>query len=97
MAEVEKFNDSSVLMLLKHAERHLKNDSNKDIIEKKSDLNYSILIDRNGLTPRQFYKKIKVISMAGERKEKPMQLHAAVGSSRSRNRSAIIPELQKKI
>lgn len=35
MAEVEKFNDSSVLMLLKHAERHLKNDSNKDIIEKK--------------------------------------------------------------
>lgn len=59
MAEVEKFTDSGVMMLLKHSDRQLKNDSNTDIVSTKSDLNYSIKIERNGLTPRQFYKEIK--------------------------------------
>lgn len=59
MAEVEKIKDAGVMMLLKHAERQLKNDSNQDIVEEKSDLNYSIPIDRHGLSTREFYKKIK--------------------------------------
>lgn len=58
MAEVEKFNDDGVMMLLKHSDRQLKNDSNKDIIESKKDLNYSIAMDTNGLTPREYYKEI---------------------------------------
>ena len=58
MAEVEKFNDDGVMMLLKHSDRQLKNDSNKDIIESKKGLNYSIAMDTNGLTPREYYKEI---------------------------------------
>lgn len=59
MAEVEKFNDSGVMMLLKHSDRQLKNDSNKDINQEKSDLNYSIGLKRQELTPKQLYKKMK--------------------------------------
>lgn len=59
MAELEKFTDDGVMMLLKHSDRHLKNDSNKDIVEEKKDLNYSIEMERNGLSPREFYKQIK--------------------------------------
>lgn len=59
MAELEKFTDDGVMMLLKHSDRQLKNDSNKDIVEDKKDLNYSIGMDRNGLSPREYYKQIK--------------------------------------
>lgn len=59
LAEVEKFNDSGVMMLLKHSDRLLKNDSNKDIIQEKSDLNYSIGLQRQEHNPKQLYKKMK--------------------------------------
>lgn len=59
MAELEKFTDDGVMMLLKHSDRQLKNDSNKDIVEDKKDLNYSISMERDGLSPREFYKQIK--------------------------------------
>ena len=59
MAELEKFTDDGVMMLLKHSDRQLKNDANKDIVEEKKDLNYSIPMERNGLSPREFYKQIK--------------------------------------
>lgn len=58
MAEVEKFTDEGVMMLLKHAERQLKNDSNKDIVTDKSHLNYSVEQDLGGLSPREFYAQI---------------------------------------
>lgn len=58
MAELEKFTDDAVGMLLKHVKRFLKNDSNKDIVEQKKDLNYAIPLDLNGLSNQQFYKKI---------------------------------------
>lgn len=38
MAEVEKFTDDSVDMLLRHAERQLKNDANKNIVAEKKTL-----------------------------------------------------------
>lgn len=59
MAQVEKYNDSGVMMLLKHSNRQLKNDANKDIVKEKSDLNYSIKMEYNGLTPKQLYQQIK--------------------------------------
>lgn len=59
MAALEKFTDASVMMLLKHCERQLKNDSNKEIVTEKKDLNYSFDIERGGLSPKQFYKSIK--------------------------------------
>ena len=59
MAELEKFTDDGVMMLLKHSDRQLKNDSNKDIVEEKKDLNYSISMERDGLSPREYYKQIK--------------------------------------
>ena len=58
MAEVEKFTDDGVMMLLKHSDRQLKNDSNKDILEKRKDLNYSIPVQTEGLTAREFYQKL---------------------------------------
>ena len=60
MAELEKFTDDGVMMLLKHSDRQLKNDSNKDIVEEKKDLNYSISMERNGLSPREYYKQIPI-------------------------------------
>lgn len=56
MAELEKYTDDSVMMLLKHVDRQLKNDANKDIVQLKSGLNYSI-----GITcpPKERYKQIK--------------------------------------
>lgn len=56
MAELEKYTDDSVMMLLKHVDRQLKNDANKDIVQLKSSLNYSI-----GITcpPKERYKQIK--------------------------------------
>lgn len=59
MAELEKYTDGGVMMLLKHSDRQIKNDSNKDIVEERKDLNYSIDMERNGLSPRDFYKQIK--------------------------------------
>lgn len=59
MAEVEKFTDSSIIMLLKHSERKLKNDSNKDIIDEKSELNYSLpLYHSGGLTDIEYYRQM---------------------------------------
>ena len=37
MADVEKFTDDGVDMLLKHSERQIKNDANKDIVKNKQD------------------------------------------------------------
>ena len=56
MAELEKYTEDSVMMLLKHVDRQLKNDANKDIVQLKSRLNYSI-----GITcpPKERYKQIK--------------------------------------
>ena len=59
MASIEKYTDDAVMMLLKHSQRELKNDSNKDIVEEKKDLNYSIPIEKNGLTPKQYYMQLK--------------------------------------
>ena len=59
MAELEKFTDASVTKLLKHSERQLKNDPNKDIVAAKKDLNYSIVLDRNGLSAEEYYNQIK--------------------------------------
>ena len=58
MAEVEKHTDGAMIMLMKHNERQLTNDSNKDIITKRTQLNYSIPLDHGGLTDRDYYKKI---------------------------------------
>lgn len=59
MAEVEKFTDSSIIMLLKHSNRKLKNDANKDITEAKSDMNYSLSLSHpGGLTDINYYKQM---------------------------------------
>lgn len=58
MANIEKYTDDAIMMLLKHANRQLKNDANKEIITAKSDLNYAIKLDYNGLTSKAFYKQI---------------------------------------
>ena len=58
MAEVEKHTDGAMIMLMKHNERQLTNDSNKDIITERTQLNYSIPLDHGGLTDRDYYKKI---------------------------------------
>ena len=58
MAELEKFTDDGVMMLLKHSDRQLKNDSNKDIVEEKKDLNYSVSMEHDGLSTREYYKQI---------------------------------------
>ena len=58
MAEVEKHTDRAMIMLMKHDERQLTNDSNKDIITERTQLNYSLPLDHGGLTDREYYKKI---------------------------------------
>ena len=58
MAEVEKFTDGAIVTLMKHNERTLKNDSNKDIIKERTELNYSIPLDHGGRTDRQYYKSL---------------------------------------
>lgn len=58
IAELEKFNNSGIEMLLKHNERKLKNDSNKEIIPAKSKLNYSVEIDRNGMSAKEYYRQM---------------------------------------
>ena len=58
MAEVEKHTTDAMIMIMKHNERELKNDSNKDIIQERSHLNYSIPLDHGGLTDRAYFKKI---------------------------------------
>lgn len=58
MAELEKFTDSSIVMLLKHNERKLKNDSNKEINSSRSGLNYSIPCNTTGLSDLDYYKQI---------------------------------------
>lgn len=58
MAQIEKFHNKDILMLLKHSERQLKNDSNKQINESKKELNYSIPIDTNNLSPRDYYRQL---------------------------------------
>ena len=58
MAEVEKFTDGAIVTLMKHNERTLKNDSNKEIVEERTKLNYSIPLDHGGLTDRKYYKKL---------------------------------------
>ena len=59
MADLEKYTNEAVMMLLKHADRQLKNDANLDIREEKKDLNYAINIEKNGLSHKQFYKQLK--------------------------------------
>ena len=58
MANCEKFNDDAMLMVLKHATRQLKNDSNKDIDDERSCMNYSIKLDHNGLSDMEYYQKL---------------------------------------
>ena len=58
MADLEKFTDDAIVMLLKHDERELKNDSNTDIVPTKSDLNYSIPCNTQGLSDRAYYKQL---------------------------------------
>lgn len=58
MADVEKFTDDGVDMLLKHSERQIKNDANKDIVKNKQDLNYSVPINTNGMSPKEYYKEL---------------------------------------
>lgn len=58
VAEIEKHNDESMMMLLKHSDRQLTNDSNLEIVSEKSDLNYSITLDHGGMTDMEYYQKI---------------------------------------
>lgn len=58
MAEVEKHTSEAMVMIMKHNERELKNDANKDILKERSHLNYSVPLDHGGLTDRQYFKKI---------------------------------------
>lgn len=58
MAEIEKHTDEAMMMLLKHSERQLKNDSNREILEEKSDLNYSIQLDHGGMTDMEYYQQL---------------------------------------
>lgn len=59
MANFEKYTDNAVNMLLKHANRELKNDSNKEIVETRSDLNYSIDMAVGKGSPREIYDRLK--------------------------------------
>ena len=59
MANFKKFTDSAVQMLLKHANRTLKNDSNKDIVVSRSGLNYTIDMPAGEGTPRESYNSLK--------------------------------------
>ena len=58
MAEVEKFTDSAMIMVLKHSERELKIDSNTDIVSEKKELNYSIELDHKDQSDREYYKQL---------------------------------------
>jgi len=58
MASIEKYTNSSMMMLLKHSERRLINDSNTEIIPEKTCLNYSMPLDHNDMTDMAYYKKI---------------------------------------
>lgn len=58
IAEVEKFTAESVIMLLKHADRQLKNDSNLEIKDERSGLNYSVEMDLKGLTSKEAYEQL---------------------------------------
>lgn len=55
---MEKHNDEAMLMLLKHSDRQLTNDSNLEIVSEKSALNYSITLDHGGMTDMEYYKKM---------------------------------------
>lgn len=58
LADVEKFTDEGVAMILKHSDRLLKNDANKDIVKAKSDFNYSVPIDTKGMNPKEYYQDL---------------------------------------
>ena len=59
MAQIEKFTDSGVELLLKHSERLIKNDRNKQIVKSRSDLNYTVDLNTGDLDPREAYELIK--------------------------------------
>lgn len=58
MAEVEKHNDEAMMMLLKHSERLLKNDANLEIVSAKSDLNYALQLEHDGMTDMEYYQQL---------------------------------------
>ena len=58
MGDADKHTTQAMNMIMKHNERELKNDSNKDIIKERSKLNYSIKMDHGGLTDRKYFKRI---------------------------------------
>jgi hypothetical protein len=58
MAEVEKYTSEAVIVLMKHNNRQLKNDSNTDIKEDRSLLNYSIQLDHGKLSDKEYFEKI---------------------------------------
>lgn len=78
MAELEKFTDSSIVMLLKHDERKLKNDSNKEIDSSRSGLNYSIPCNTTGLSDLDYYKQLlgnSYLYGRGSKRECKEQIH----------------------
>ena len=58
MAELEKFTDGAMQMVLKHSERALKNDSNTDIVAEKKDLNYSIELEHKDASDLEYYRQL---------------------------------------
>lgn len=58
MAQLEKFTNDAITMLLKHDSRSLKNDSNTDIRSDRSGLNYAIPCNQSGLTDLEHYKQL---------------------------------------
>lgn len=58
MASVKKFTDNAVVNQLRHNERQIKNDKNKDIDRKRTHLNYS-LTPEHEMTSHDYYKQRK--------------------------------------
>ncbi len=58
MAEIEKHNDAAMIMLLKHSERRLKNDSNTDIAPSRTCLNYSLDLGHEDVTDIEYYQRL---------------------------------------
>lgn len=58
MASIEKFTDSAVVNQLRHCNRLIQNDRNKDIDPSRSHMNYSLTPER-GMGEYEYYKKRK--------------------------------------
>ncbi len=58
MAQIEKHNDAAMIMLLKHSKRRLINDSNTDIVQDRTRLNYSFDLGHEGMSDIEYYRNL---------------------------------------